>query len=131
MGGLAASGGYWISTPGDVIFAEPGTITGSIGIFAVLPTFEKTLAKIGLSTDGVRTTPLSGQPDVLSGTSPELDAVAQAGVEHGYREFITRVSQSRKLPPARVDEIGQGRVWIGGVAHQLKLVDRFGGLDAA
>ena len=131
MGGLAASGCYWISTPGDVIFAEPGTITGSIGIFAVLPTFEKTLAKIGLSTDGVRTTPLSGQPDVLSGTSPELDAVAQAGVEHGYREFITRVSQSRKLTPARVDEIGQGRVWIGGVAHQLKLVDRFGGLDAA
>lgn len=131
MGGLAASGGYWISTPGDVIFAEPGTITGSIGVFGVLPTFENTLTKIGLSADGVKTTPLSGQPDVLAGTTPELDTVIQSGVEHGYREFLQRVSQSRKLPVQRVDEIGQGRVWVGGTAHQLKLVDRFGGLDAA
>ncbi|KQN93634.1 signal peptide peptidase SppA [Sphingomonas sp. Leaf231] len=131
MGGLAASGGYWVSTPADVIFAEPGTITGSIGIFGIIPTFENTLAKIGLSTDGVKTTPLSGQPDVLGGTTPALDSIVQAGIEHGYLQFLTRVSQSRKLPIARVDEIGQGRVWIGGVAHQLKLVDRFGGLDDA
>ncbi|MEH3037082.1 MAG: signal peptide peptidase SppA [Sphingomonas adhaesiva] len=131
MGGMAASGGYWVSTAGDTIFAEPGTITGSIGIFAVLPTFEGTLAKIGLSTDGVKTTPLSGQPDVLGGTNPVLDAVLQSSIEHGYRQFIARVSQARKLPPARVDEIGQGRVWLGGTAHQLRLVDRFGGLDAA
>ncbi|MEH3047526.1 signal peptide peptidase SppA [Sphingomonas adhaesiva] len=131
MGGMAASGGYWVATAGDTIFAEPGTVTGSIGIFAVLPTFEGTLAKIGLSADGVRTTPLSGQPDVLAGTNPVLDAVLQSGVEHGYREFLARVSKARNMPPARVDEIGQGRVWLGGTAHQLRLVDRFGGLDAA
>ena len=131
MGGLAASGGYWVSTPGDIIFAEPGTITGSIGIFGIIPTFENTLAKIGLSADGVKTTPLSGQPDVLAGTTPQLDALVQSGVEHGYRQFLARVSQARKLPVSRVDEIGQGRVWVGGTAHQLKLVDRFGGLDAA
>ncbi len=131
MGGLAASGGYWVSTAGDTIFAEPGTITGSIGIFAVLPTFEGTLAKIGITTDGVKTTPLSGQPDIFGGTNPVLDAVLQSSIEHGYRQFITRVSEARKLPPARVDEIGQGRVWLGGTAHQLRLVDRFGGLDAA
>jgi len=131
MGGLAASGGYWVSTPGDVIFAEPGTITGSIGIFGIIPTFENTLAKIGLSADGVKTTPLSGQPDLLAGTTPQLDAVVQSGIEHGYREFLTRVSQARRLPVERVNEIGQGRVWVGGIAHQLKLVDRFGGLDAA
>jgi protease-4 len=131
MGGLAASGGYWVSTPADVIFAEPGTITGSIGIFGIIPTFENTLKKIGLSTDGVKTTPLSGQPDVLGGTTPELDAIVQSGIEHGYLQFLTRVSQSRKLPIARVNEIGQGRVWIGGIAQQLRLVDRFGGLDDA
>ncbi len=131
MGGLAASGGYWVSTPADVIFAEPGTITGSIGIFGIIPTFENTLKKIGLSSDGVKTTPLSGQPDVLGGTTPELDAIVQAGIEHGYLQFLTRVSQSRKLPIARVNEIGQGRVWIGGIAQQLRLVDRFGGLDDA
>ncbi|MFK3890096.1 signal peptide peptidase SppA [Sphingomonas sp. NPDC079357] len=131
MGGLAASGGYWVSTPADVIFAEPGTITGSIGIFGIIPTFENTLKKIGLSTDGVKTTPLSGQPDVLGGTTPELDRIVQAGIEHGYLQFLTRVSQSRKLPVERVNEIGQGRVWVGGIAQQLKLVDRFGGLDDA
>jgi protease-4 len=131
MGGLAASGGYWVSTPADVIFAEPGTITGSIGIFGIIPTFENTLKKIGLSSDGVKTTPLSGQPDVLGGTTPELDAIVQSGIEHGYLQFLTRVSQSRKLPIARVNEIGQGRVWIGGIAQQLRLVDRFGGLDDA
>ncbi|WP_248431496.1 S49 family peptidase, partial [Escherichia coli] len=69
MGGLAASGGYWVSTPGDVFFAEPNTITGSIGVFGVIPTFENTLSKIGVSADGVGTTPLSGQPDVLRGTN--------------------------------------------------------------
>ena len=131
MGGLAASGGYWVSTPADVIFAEPGTITGSIGIFGIIPTFENTLAKIGLSTDGVKTTPLSGQPDVLGGTTPQMDAIVQSGIEHGYLQFLTRVSQSRKLPVERVNEIGQGRVWVGGTAHQLRLVDRFGGLDDA
>ncbi|PTQ63125.1 protease-4 [Sphingomonas sp. PP-CE-3G-477] len=131
MGGLAASGGYWVSTPADVIFAEPGTITGSIGIFGVIPTFENALAKIGVTSDGVKTTPLSGQPDITGGTTPMFDAIAQAGIENGYRQFVSRVAASRKMTPARVDEIGQGRVWDGGTARQIGLVDRFGTLQDA
>ena len=131
MGSLAASGGYWVSTPGDVIFAEPNTITGSIGIFGLLPTFENSLAKIGVTSDGEKTTPLSGQPDVTGGTTPELDRLLQASIENGYRQFIGRVAQSRKMTPSRVDEIGQGRVWDGGTARQIGLVDRFGGLNDA
>ena len=131
MGGLAASGGYWVSTAGDTIFAEPNTITGSIGIFGIIPTFEKTLAKLGVTSDGVRTTPLSGQPDLYAGTNPVFDNVLQASIENGYRQFIGRVAQARHLTPQRVDEIGQGRVWDGGSAHQLGLVDRFGTLDDA
>jgi protease-4 len=131
MGSMAASGGYWVSTAGDVIFAEPTTITGSIGIFGIIPTFENALKKIGVTSDGVRTTPLSGQPDILGGTDPQFDAVMQAGIENGYRRFVQRVSESRHLTPARVDEIGQGRVWDGGTAHQLGLVDRFGTLQDA
>ncbi len=131
MGGLAASGGYWVSTPGDVIFAEPNTITGSIGIFGIIPTFENTLAKIGVTTDGVKTTPLSGQPDIQGGTNEVTDRVLQSAIEQGYSRFINLVATARKMTPARVDEIGQGRVWVGGVAHQLGLVDRFGGLDDA
>ncbi|MGK6319089.1 signal peptide peptidase SppA [Sphingomonas sp. DT-204] len=131
MGGLAASGGYWVATAGDAIFAEPNTITGSIGIFGILPTFENALGKIGVTADGVATTPLSGQPDVFKGTTPELDAMLQSSIENGYRKFIARVSEARKLSPERVNEIGQGRVWDGGTAHQLKLVDRFGTLSDA
>ena len=131
MGGLAASGGYWVSTAGDTLFAEPNTITGSIGIFGVIPTFERTLAKAGITTDGVRTTPLSGQPDIFAGTNPTIDAVLQAGIDNGYRQFIGHVAQARGMTPARVDEIAQGRVWDGGTARQLGLVDRFGTLDDA
>jgi protease-4 len=131
MGGLAASGGYWVSTPADVIFAEPGTITGSIGIFGVIPTFENALAKIGVTSDGVKTTPLSGQPDIVGGTTPMFDAIAQAGIENGYRQFVSRVAASRKMTLAQVDAIGQGRVWDGGTARQIGLVDRFGTLKDA
>lgn len=131
MGGLAASGGYWIATAGDAIFAEPNTITGSIGIFGILPTFERALAKIGVTSDGVRTTPFSGQPDVFGGTTPEVDAVLQAGIENGYRQFLARVADARRMSPARVDQIAQGRVWDGGTARQIGLVDRFGGLSDA
>jgi protease-4 len=131
MGGLAASGGYWVSTAGDTIFAEPGTITGSIGIFGIIPTFEKTLAKIGITADGVKTTALSGQPDLYAGTNPTVDAILQAAIENGYRQFVGRVATARKMTPARVDAIGQGRVWDGGTARQLGLVDRFGTLDDA
>ncbi|WP_034160073.1 signal peptide peptidase SppA [Sphingomonas sp. ERG5] len=131
MGAVAASGGYWVATAGDTIFAEPTTITGSIGIFGIIPTFENTLAKIGVTSDGVRTTPMSGQPDVIGGTTPEVDRVLQAGIEHGYRQFLTRVASARKMTVERVDEIAQGRVWDGGTAHQLGLVDRFGTLKDA
>lgn len=131
MGSLAASGGYWVSAAGDTIFAEPNTITGSIGIFGVIPTFEKSLAKIGVGTDGVKTTPLSGQPDVYGGTNEETDRLLQSAIEAGYARFISLVAGARKLSPERVNEIAQGRVWIGGTAHQIGLVDRFGGIDDA
>jgi protease-4 len=131
MGGLAASGGYWVSTAGDVILAEPNTITGSIGIFGILPSFENALAKIGVTADGVATTPLSGQPDVYKGFTPQMDTVIQANIEAGYARFINLVAKARRMTPARVNEIGQGRVWDGGSARQLGLVDRFGGFDDA
>jgi protease-4 len=131
MGNVAASGGYWVSTTGDRIFAEPETITGSIGIFGVVPTFEDALAQWGVTSDGVRTTPLSGQPDLLGGLTPETEALLQSSVDFGYRRFLDLVSKARKLPVERVDEIGQGRVWDGGSARQLGLVDQFGGLQDA
>ena len=131
MGNVAASGGYWVATPGDYIFAEPSTITGSIGVFGVLPSFEGSLAKLGLGADGVKTTPLSGEPDLLNGPSPEADAIIQAGVEQVYRKFLTIVAESRRKSPGDVDRIAQGRVWDGGTARQLGLVDGFGGFDEA
>ncbi|OAN57513.1 signal peptide peptidase SppA [Sphingobium sp. TCM1] len=131
MANVAASGGYWVSTPGDMIFAEPDTITGSIGVFGIIPSFEGTLAKMGITTDGVRTTPLSGQPDVTGGTTPEFDQIMQLGVEDIYRRFVGLVAQSRKKSPQAVDAIAQGRVWDGGTARQIGLVDRFGGLEDA
>ncbi|MGZ8311022.1 MAG: signal peptide peptidase SppA [Allosphingosinicella sp.] len=131
FGSVAASGGYWIATAGDTIFAEPSTVTGSIGVFGILPSFEGTLERLGVGADGVRTTPLSGEPDLLRGPSPEADQLLQLGVESTYRRFVGLVSRARRLPPARVNAIGQGRVWDGGTARQLGLVDRFGSLDDA
>lgn len=131
MANVAASGGYWVSTPADRIFAEPETITGSIGIFAILPDFERAAQSIGITSDGVRTSPLSGQPDPIGGFTPEVDQILQASIEDGYRDFITRVSKSRGMTAQQVDQVGQGRVWDGGTARQLKLVDEYGGLDDA
>lgn len=131
MANVAASGGYWVSTPADIIFAEPDTITGSIGVFGILPSFEGTLAKMGITTDGVRTTPLSGQPDVVGGTTPAFDQIMQLGVEDIYRRFVGLVAQSRRKSPEAIDAIAQGRVWDGGTARQIGLVDRFGGLEDA
>lgn len=131
MGSVAASGGYWVATAGDIVFAEPGTITGSIGVFGIIPTFQASLAKIGLSADATRATPISGQPDPLAGTTPPVDALIQAGVEQTYGRFLAIVSAARRLPVARVDAIGQGRVWDGGTARSLGLVDKFGGLNDA
>lgn len=131
MGNLAASGGYWVATPASRIFADPATITGSIGIFAVIPSFERALADIGVTSDGVKTTPLSGQPDVIGGLSPEVSAMIQANVENGYGRFLALVGKARGKTPQQVDAIAQGRVWDGGTARQLGLVDQFGSLDDA
>ena len=131
FGSVAASGGYWIATAGDTIFAEPSTITGSIGVFGILPSFEGTLQKIGVGADGVGTTPLSGEPDILRGISPEASRIIQTGVESTYRRFLQLVSSARRIPVQRVHEIAQGRVWDGGTARQIGLVDRFGSLDDA
>jgi len=131
MGSVAASGGYWVSTPADFIYAEPSTITGSIGVFGLLPSFEGTLEKLGVGADGIKTTPLSGEPDLFKGPSEDADRLIQASVESIYRRFLTIVAQSRKRSPADIDRIAQGRVWDGGTARQLGLVDGFGGLDDA
>ncbi|MGX7896634.1 signal peptide peptidase SppA [Tsuneonella sp. HG222] len=131
MGNVAASGGYWVATPGDRIFAEPETITGSIGVFGVVPTFEGALAEYGVTADGVRTTPLSGQPDLLGGFTPETELVLQSSVGSAYARFLSLVSRSRNVSVERADELGQGRVWDGGTARQVGLVDQFGDLDAA
>ena len=131
FGSVAASGGYWVATAGNMIFAEPSTVTGSIGVFGILPSFEGTLAKLGVGADGVRTTPLSGEPDIFRGPSEAADRLLQTNVETTYRRFIALVARARNLPPARVNAIGQGRVWDGGTARQLGLVDRFGSLDDA
>lgn len=131
MGSVAASGGYWVSTPAQRIFAEPSTITGSIGVFAVLPTFEQTLPQYGVTTEQVRTTPLSGQPDLLGGLNPQVSALMQGQVEQTYTRFLGLVAKARGKSPADIDRIAQGRIWDGGTARQLGLVDQFGGLDDA
>jgi protease-4 len=131
MGSVAASGGYWVSTPADFIYAEPSTITGSIGVFGVIPSFQGTLAKLGIGADGVKTTPLSGEPDLFKGPSPEANQLIQAGVESMYGRFLGIVAEARHKTPAQVNEIAQGRVWDGGTAHQIGLVDAFGGMDEA
>ncbi|MFC4291543.1 signal peptide peptidase SppA [Sphingorhabdus arenilitoris] len=131
MANLAASGGYWVSTPADAIFAEPSTITGSIGIFGVIPSGKEALANIGVNADGVKTTPLAGEPDVLNGFSPDFDRFVQSTIEKGYRDFLSRVAKSRSKSMDEVDAIGQGRIWAGGTGRQIGLVDRLGGIDDA
>ena len=131
MGSVAASGGYWVSTPANFIYAEPSTITGSIGVFGVIPSFQGTLQKLGVGADGVKTTPLSGEPDLFKGPSPEANQLIQTGVNAMYGRFLGIVAASRHKTPQQVDQIAQGRVWDGGTAHQIGLVDAFGGIDAA
>ena len=106
-------------------------ITGSIGAFGVLPSFQGTLQKLGVGADGVKTTPLSGEPDLLKGPSPEASQLIQAGVNSMYGRFLSIVAASRHKTPQQVDQIAQGRVWDGGTAHQIGLVDGFGGVQDA
>lgn len=128
---VAASGGYWVAMSSDRIFAEPETITGSIGVFAVVPTFEDAAARVGVAADGFRTTPLSGQPDIIGGFTPAIESLLQSSISGTYTDFLGLVSKSRRMPVEKVDAIAQGRVWDGGTARQNGLVDEFGGLDAA
>jgi protease-4 len=131
MGNVAASGGYWVASAADYIYAEPSTITGSIGVFGVFPSFQGTLKKLGIGADGVKTTPLSGEPDLFKGPSPEASRLIQTGVNSIYGRFLGIVAQARHKTPQQVDAIGQGRVWDGGTARQLGLVDGFGGMEEA
>lgn len=131
MGNVAASGGYWIATAADRIVAEPSTITGSIGVFGILPSFETMLGNIGITTSAIKTTPLSGEPDVLGGIGQDFSRITQLSVEDMYRRFLTLVGQARRKTPEQIDRIAQGRVWDGGTARQLGLVDRFGGVEDA
>ncbi|MBS0378746.1 MAG: signal peptide peptidase SppA [Proteobacteria bacterium] len=131
MGGYAASGGYYISAPADEIYASPATITGSIGIFAIIPTIDKTLGKVGVSVDGVGTTALSGQARLDRPLSEGTKAVLQSVTTHGYDEFLERVAAGRKKTTAEVDTIAQGRVWAGTDARRIGLVDALGSFDDA
>ena len=128
---VAASGGYWVATGGQRIFAQPETITGSIGVFAVLPTFEDTARDFGVNADAIRTTPLSGQPDIIDGLTPEMDAIFQSSIEDTYSDFLDIVAEARGLSVEQVDVMAQGQVWDGGAARQKNLVDQFGGLNDA
>jgi protease IV len=131
MGDLAASGGYYIAAPADRIFASPMTITGSIGIYAALPTLDRTLGKIGVTVDGVGTTALSGKLRLDRPMDPALRDYIQLSIEHGYETFLAHVAAGRGKTRDEVNEMGQGRVWIGNDAKQLGLVDSLGGYDDA
>ncbi|MEZ8099560.1 signal peptide peptidase SppA [Vibrio bivalvicida] len=130
MSSLAASGGYWISMSADSIVAQPTTLTGSIGIFSVVTTFEKGLNKLGVYTDGVGTSPFS-DVGVTTGLSKGASQAFQMGIEHGYNRFVGLVSQSREIPLDKVDDIAQGRVWTGQDALQHGLIDKIGDFDDA
>ncbi|HEX7029801.1 MAG TPA: signal peptide peptidase SppA [Gammaproteobacteria bacterium] len=131
MGAVAASGGYWISMTADEIWAQPTTITGSIGVVAMFPTFEGTLNKYGITTDGVGTTPISGAFRLDRSMGPEIKQAMQASVDHLYDVFINEVAANRGLEVATVDEVGRGRVWSGSDALEHGLVDSLGGLQQA
>ena len=131
FGPVAASGGYWISATADEIWAAPSTITGSIGIFGVIPTYEGTLAKIGVSSDGVGTSELAGAFDVTRPLNDLTKDVIQQSIESGYDQFLELVAKGRDMTVENVNQIAQGRVWLGTTAKELGLVDQLGGLDDA
>jgi protease-4 len=131
MSSVAASGGYYIAAGADQIFASPGTITGSIGIYAVVPTFQRTLEKLGVHVDGVGTTSLSGQFRLDRSLSPDARAVLQLVTERGYHDFLARVADGRKSTPDKIDAIARGRVWSGQAALKIGLVDHLGSFQQA
>ncbi len=131
MGDLAASGGYWISMNADRIYANPSTISGSIGIFGLIPTIPRALEKIGVHTDGVGTTKFAGAFDITRPLDPEVGQVIQSVIDKGYRDFTGRVAKARNRSVAQIDAVGRGRVWTGAQAKQRGLVDQMGGLQDA
>ena len=131
MGDLAASGGYYISAPANQIWASPATLTGSIGIFAVIPTINQTLGKVGVSVDGVGTTPLAGALTIDRPLSADASKLIQSQIDRGYQQFVDRVAAGRRETPQQIDAIGQGRVWAGADARRIGLVDRLGTLEDA
>ena len=130
MGGMAASGGYWISTPANYIVANPSTLTGSIGIFGVITTVENSLDSIGVHTDGVSTSPLA-DVSITKALPPEAQQMMQLIIENGYKRFITLVADARKSTPEQIDKIAQGHVWTGQDAKANGLVDSLGDFDDA
>lgn len=130
MGGMAASGGYWISTPASYIVANPSTLTGSIGIFGVINTVENSLDSIGVHTDGVSTSPLADM-SMTKALPPEVQQMIQLSIENGYKRFITLVADARKTTPEQIDKIAQGHVWTGQDAKANGLVDSLGDFDDA
>ncbi|HCG7075902.1 TPA: signal peptide peptidase SppA [Vibrio parahaemolyticus] len=130
MSSLAASGGYWISMSADKIVAQPTTLTGSIGIFSVITTFEKGFSKLGINTDGVGTSPFSGD-GITTGLSEGASQAFQLGIEHGYKRFISLVGSNRAMTVEEVDKVAQGRVWTGQDALSFGLVDQMGDFDDA
>lgn len=126
MGDVAASGGYWISLSSDLVIADPATITGSIGVFAMLPTGDKLLDKLGIHTGGTTTTWFASAYDPRRPLEPRLAAVVQAGVNHIYDDFTTRVAVARKKTQPEIDAVAQGRVWTGAQALERGLIDRLG-----
>ena len=131
MANYAASGGYYIAAPADEIWASPATITGSIGIFAVVPTINRTLDKVGVGVDGVGTTPIAGALRIDRPLSEEAKTVLQQNVEFGYGQFLDRVARGRHKSTAAIDAIGQGRVWAGQDAAANGLVDHLGSFEEA
>lgn len=131
MSSVAASGGYWIAMNADEIFAQASTVTGSIGVFGVMPNIYKPLKKLGVHTDGVGTTRVAGGMRLDQPLSPEMSGAIQASVENFYRVFVKSVSEARGLSEQAAERVAQGRVWSGGDAKRLGLVDQFGGLRAA
>lgn len=126
MGNVAASGGYWISMAADEVIADPATITGSIGVFTILPTAEKIGDKLGIHTEGYTTTWLADAYNPLRPLDPRFGQLIQSSINHVYSEFTTRAAAARKTTVARIDEVGQGRVWTGAQAKERGLVDRLG-----
>jgi protease-4 len=131
MGDVAASGGYWISMNADRIYADPSTITGSIGIFGLFPTLDRSLDKIGVHTDGVATAKYAGAFDLTRALDPGVATTVQAVIEKGYRDFTGRVANARGKTVEQIDSIAQGRVWSGAQAKERGLVDAFGSLKDA